>query len=96
MIIVIQTIMIAVCDEWLIFSNFEKWFDKYWKVGYQVDKDLLGDKVYSPETCVMLPKRLNVLLAGRHPKVTLQAARLFYEEGYISLTIYEIIQRKLG
>ena len=29
--------------------------------GNQLDKDLLGDKLYSPETCVFIPQWLNKL-----------------------------------
>ena len=54
-----------VCSEWLVFSNFEKWFKENYKDGYELDKDLLSDKenkVYSPETCCFLPPRINKLL----------------------------------
>jgi len=46
----------TVCDEWKIFSNFKNWMEKQdWK-GREVDKDILvkGNKVYSPETCLMV------------------------------------------
>lgn len=54
----------TVCDEWLTFSNFKKWFDKNYKNGYDLDKDILikGNKVYSPQTCVFIPHRINTLL----------------------------------
>lgn len=51
----------SVCEEWLTFSNFKKWMEtKDWK-GKQLDKDLLfvGNKVYSPETCVFVDGVLN-------------------------------------
>ena len=54
-----------VCNEWLVFSNFEKWFKENYKEGYELDKDLLSgkeSKVYSPETCCFLPPRINKLL----------------------------------
>ena len=54
-----------VCSEWLVFSNFEKWFKENYKDGYELDKDLLSgkeNKVYSPETCCFLPPRINKLL----------------------------------
>ena len=53
-----------VCEEWLTFSNFLKWFETNYKNGYELDKDLLsskGNKVYSPETCCFLPHELNGL-----------------------------------
>lgn len=50
-------------DGWLNFQNFCEFYDddKFRKKGWNLDKDLLilGNKVYSPETCVFLPKALN-------------------------------------
>lgn len=53
----------SVCDEWLHLSNFILWYDKNCKPGYQIDKDILikGNKVYSPETCLGVPRRINAL-----------------------------------
>ena len=60
-----------VCDEWLDFSNFKKWFntiDNGYREKYQLDKDILvkGNKVYSPQTCCFVPMELNTLLTKRH------------------------------
>ena len=54
----------SVCDEWLFFSNFKKWFDdpeNGYIEGYQIDKDLLveNNRVYSPETCCFIPNLIN-------------------------------------
>lgn len=56
-----------VCDEWLLFSNFKKWFDEHYIDGYVLDKDILikGNKVYSPDTCCFVPSALNSLLTKR-------------------------------
>jgi hypothetical protein len=58
-----------VCDEWLLFSNFKKWFDDNCQEGYALDKDILqqGNKIYSPETCCFVPKEINNLLI-KHDK----------------------------
>ena len=57
----------SVCDEWLCYENFEKWFNENW---YEVpdktmclDKDILikGNKIYSPETCCFVPQEINKL-----------------------------------
>lgn len=56
-----------VCDEWLCFQNFAKWFYKnYYEIPnqkMQLDKDILckGNKIYSPETCIFISRRINVL-----------------------------------
>lgn len=65
----------TVCDEWLYFSNFKKWFDENYVEGYHIDKDILvkGNKVYSPETCCFVPQEINKLLTktnsnrGKYP-----------------------------
>lgn len=62
----------TVCEEWLCFQEFAKWY--YSQVGanegFQVDKDLLvkGNKVYSPDTCCMLPKDINALISYKYKK----------------------------
>lgn len=56
-----------VCKEWLNFQNFAKWFeDNYYEIDDEqmhLDKDILvkGNKIYSPDTCVFVPQRINVL-----------------------------------
>ena len=56
-----------VCEEWLNFQNFAKWYeDNYYEVkGKKIclDKDILvkGNKTYSPKTCVFVPNDINVL-----------------------------------
>lgn len=65
----------TVCDEWLYFSNFKKWFDENYVEGYQLDKDILAqeNKVYSPKTCCFVPIRINSMLTfsdkarGKYP-----------------------------
>ena len=64
---------IKVCEEWLLYSNFKKWYDKNfpseleknWKL--QIDKDLLSrkNKIYSPQTCIFLPKKINTFLSNQ-------------------------------
>lgn len=58
---------VSVCDEWLTFSNFRKWWLIAYKQGYHLDKDILsdGDKIYSPETCIYIPQWLNNFITAR-------------------------------
>lgn len=57
----------TVCEEWFNFQVFCKWYDKnIYEVGNEqmnLDKDILvkGNKVYSPSTCIFIPKRINLL-----------------------------------
>jgi hypothetical protein len=55
----------SVSKDWLLFSNFQKWFDSNYIEGCQLDKDLLiaGNLVYSAETCVFVTPALNTLLS---------------------------------
>lgn len=54
----------SVCEDWKYLSNFIKWVDEQpnrdWQ-DCQLDKDLLveGNKHYSPETCIYIPRSLN-------------------------------------
>ena len=60
----------VVCDEWLCYPNFYEWlhsqenFNK-WLNGERwcLDKDILskGNKIYSPETCCLVPVNVNTL-----------------------------------
>ena len=56
-----------VCEEWLNYSNFEKWcYENYYKIENQkicLDKDILykGNKIYSPKNCCFVPERINLL-----------------------------------
>lgn len=53
----------SVAEEWLILSNFKKWFEVHYIEGYQLDKDLLveGNKTYGPDTCIFVTGLLNNL-----------------------------------
>jgi len=61
---------VTVCEDWHSLKNFKQWFDENYVEGYDLDKDLLcknlSVKVYSPETCVFLPKRINTLLINKY------------------------------
>jgi len=61
-----------VCDEWLNFQNFARWYDdNYYQISSKamcLDKDIIfkGNKVYSPETCVFVPSDINILFVKRN------------------------------
>lgn len=51
----------SVCDEWLVFDNFDRWYNAHYVEGWHLDKDILvkGNKVYSPQTCCFVPQIIN-------------------------------------
>lgn len=57
----------TVCEEWHNFQNFAEWFNQNVQDddnGYQIDKDLkrFGNKVYSPDMCLIVSKLVNTFI----------------------------------
>ena len=88
------------CNEWLLYENFYDWlhsqenFDK-WKnnKGWHLDKDILvkGNKLYSPETCCLVPQYINVLFTCRQNDrgdMPLGVTKDAKQNRYIATTIY--------
>ena len=62
---------IIICDEWKCFQNFAAWYYSITNnLNWEVDKDILFNvnhlkqKIYSPETCLLIPSGLNCFIAG--------------------------------
>jgi hypothetical protein len=59
-----------VCDEWLNYSVFKKWYEENtYKIENEqihLDKDIIkkGNKCYCPEYCILVPKRINSLFTN--------------------------------
>lgn len=71
---------VTVCDEWKNLQNFAEWYLLNYIDGYELDKDILGggtSKVYSPETCLFIPNRLNTFMATKYSTNT---------SGYVGVT----------
>ena len=64
----------TICDEWLDDKkSFYEWVDhNFYEIEgeptVELDKDILvpGNKVYSPDTCIFVPKRINDLFVHIH------------------------------
>lgn len=60
----------TVHPDWHNYQNFAEWFDTNYGENsdndWQVDKDILykGNKLYSPETCCLVPRSINMLLVN--------------------------------
>ncbi|CAH1193346.1 HNH endonuclease [Psychrobacter phage D'Alembert] len=56
----------TVSSDWLVYQNFAEWHinNEFYGLGYDLDKDLLvrGNRVYSAETCCLLPQEINKLI----------------------------------
>lgn len=67
----------TVCDEWHNFQIFSKWYnDNIYQVGTErmhIDKDILipGNRLYSPDTCLIVPQRINMLFLQKPNKYVL-------------------------
>lgn len=57
-----------VADEWHNLQTFSDWYygQVGWDKGFELDKDLLseGGKVYSPETCCLIPREINTAIVS--------------------------------
>lgn len=52
-----------IAPEWMDFSVFEEWFNSNVVDGWEIDKDVYGNGVYS-DKCIFLPKRVNLVIAN--------------------------------
>lgn len=60
---------VSVCDDWMKFSEFRKWWIEKHVDGWEIDKDILGSgKEYSPSCCVFVPSWLNKFITNRAAK----------------------------
>lgn len=66
---------VTVCEEWLYYPNFYEWlhsqenFDKWFNgKRWCVDKDILfkNNKIYSPDTCCLVPNKINTLFVKKN------------------------------
>ena len=61
----------TVAPEWHNFQIFAEWYDEnIYKVGDEridIDKDILikGNRIYSPETCIFAPQKINSLIVNK-------------------------------
>lgn len=60
-----------VCEDWLRFSNFRDWMQQQHWEGKELDKDILviGNNIYSPDTCRFVPRNLNIAITGSSKKM---------------------------
>lgn len=95
----------TVCEEWLNFCNFEKWYNEnYYRIEdltMDLDKDILikGNKEYCPATCCIVPHCINTLfLTGKKNRGDLPIGIHYDNEHkrYRAAMSYQGIQIKIG
>ena len=88
------------CEEWLLFSNFKRWYESFNCPDYHLDKDILvkNNKVYSPETCCLVPPEINTLFTKRQNDRGKQPIGVCYikRSGKYSATIHKMRNVHLG
>ena len=71
------------CEEWKYFSNFLNWsLANGHRKGLQLDKDIvdIGNKCYSPDSCVFVSNALNQLLTHKQSKKSDLPTGVVYQE----------------
>lgn len=81
---------VTCCDEWLLYENFYEWiheqenFDKLRNVKrWALDKDILNkrNKIYSPDTCCLVPQNVNCLFLKREAERGKYPIGVSYKDG---------------
>ncbi len=76
---------VTVCNEWLNFQNFAKWYSENHFKDAHLDKDIIkdGNRVYSPEFCMMVTQ------AENNEKAQAKRAKLLSPDGEL-FDVYNI------
>lgn len=95
----------TVCDEWHNFQIFGDWYEsnKY-EVNERlhVEKDILfpGNKIYSPDTCLLVPQVINTLFINKSNKRNLpngiikcSKGRYLAKYNQIELGVYDSVEK---
>lgn len=88
---------VVVSEEWYNYQKFAEWYEKNKKENYVLDKDILGSKLYSKETCIFIPKKLNSLIqTSKIMKIKKISNNKFktseIKNGYVQSTYYKTLK----
>lgn len=62
------------CEEWYNYQNFAKWYhNNFYRAGtgrMHIDKDIKikGNKLYSPDKCIFVPQKINMIFMSKPRK----------------------------
>lgn len=86
-----------VCDEWHDYQNFAKWFSEHYVDKWNLDKDILskGVKLYSPDTCLFVPRYINNVFIDNNKRRGNYPRGVTFNEKY-KKTPYRVQFRKYG
>lgn len=97
-----------VCDEWLCYKNFKKWYDdNYYSIKDEtinLDKDLIvkNNKIYCPENCVFSPQKINKAIInarikrGNLPIGVYENHKNLYKKYSVQICYGDGISKQLG
>lgn len=77
-----------ICEEWKYFSKFKAWMETQDWEGKELDKDLIvrGNKLYSPETCAFIDRKINTFIVESLNKTNgLPIGVMHYRDRYKAL-----------
>lgn len=91
---------VTCCEAWLLYENFYEWLHsqenfEQWLNGEQwaLDKDILvkGNKIYSPETCILIPIYINSIFTSSDKirgDLPIGVSKREDRDGYMAQIIY--------
>lgn len=93
---------VTVSEEFLDFQIFAEWFSENYIEGWDLDKDVIssqtGSKIYSRETCIFLPPRINKCFIGqpKHSSLPVGVTKSSDGVGYVARLSNGDVREYLG
>ena len=86
-----------VTEEWASLKEFSRWYNSFYKEVMVIDKDLLSGKIYSPDTCLFIPPKVNSFITTSEEKYPLPSGVHFNKErGKFCSRVYNPFSEKRG
>lgn len=91
----------SVDEEWLNYDNFKKWWDEnYYELPNEktcIDKDLLipKNKIYSKDTCVIVPNSINLAITLTKNKNGYSGVFHRYKDKYYTRVLHIMVKQNI-